>query len=155
PDEDGRGLGPRFNMNQCAGCHAQPAPGGTSPFTNPQVAIAHDPAAGCGNACNPENLGFTFLAGTSLAQPFISAKGTVREAPFINNPDGTPDGGVHDLFTIAGRSDAPGCSLAQPDFIGANASGNLIARIPTPVFGDGLIAAIPDSAIIDNQLANS
>jgi hypothetical protein len=28
----------------------------------------------------------------------------------------TADGGVHSLFTIAGRSDAPGCSLAQPDF---------------------------------------
>src|ERR1700756_5438651 len=28
--EDG-GLGPRFNLNQCAGCHAQPASGGSSP----------------------------------------------------------------------------------------------------------------------------
>src|SRR5262249_10844674 len=43
--EDGRGLGPRFNLNQCAGCHAQPAPGGSSPVTNPQVAVAHDAAA--------------------------------------------------------------------------------------------------------------
>src|SRR3989454_10291616 len=30
------GLGPRFNLDSCAGCHAQPAVGGTSPFTNPQ-----------------------------------------------------------------------------------------------------------------------
>jgi|SRR5579859_2240426 len=154
--EAGSGLGPRFNMNQCAGCHAQPAPGGTSPMTNPQVAVAHDAAAGCANnsACNPKNLQFTFLGGTPFAQPFISANGPVREARFVNNPDGTPDGGVHDLFTISGRSDAPGCSLAQPDFAAANSSGNLRARIPTPTFGDGLIAAIPDSAIIDNQLAN-
>ena len=34
------GLGPRFNLNQCAGCHAQPAVGGTSPTMNPQIAIS-------------------------------------------------------------------------------------------------------------------
>jgi len=34
------GLGPRFNMDSCAGCHAQPAIGGTSPFVNPQVEVA-------------------------------------------------------------------------------------------------------------------
>src|SRR6516165_1699873 len=26
------GLGPRFNLDSCAGCHAQPAVGGTSPL---------------------------------------------------------------------------------------------------------------------------
>jgi hypothetical protein len=40
--------------------------------------------------------------------------------------------GVHRLFTIGGRSDAPGCSLAQPDFASAPASGYVIFRIPTP-----------------------
>src|SRR5207249_11884726 len=30
------GLGPRFNLDSCAGCHAQPDVGGTSPFNNPQ-----------------------------------------------------------------------------------------------------------------------
>ena len=25
------GLGPRFNLDGCGGCHSQPAPGGTSP----------------------------------------------------------------------------------------------------------------------------
>ncbi len=154
--EGGVGLGPRFNMNSCAGCHAQPAVGGTSPSTNPEVAVAHDTSAGCtATTCNPEDLSFPFLSGT-LAQPFISSTGPVREARFVRNPDGSPDGGVHDLFTIAGRSDAPqGCSLAQPDFVGANNSGNLVARIPTPVFGAGLIEAIQDSTIIGNQLANS
>src|SRR5215831_4492725 len=34
------GLGPRFNLDSCAGCHAQPAIGGTSPSVNPQVAVA-------------------------------------------------------------------------------------------------------------------
>src|SRR5277367_2269808 len=37
---NGSGLGPRFNLNSCAGCHAQPAIGGTSPSTNPEVAVA-------------------------------------------------------------------------------------------------------------------
>jgi hypothetical protein len=39
-DTTATGLGPRFNMNSCAGCHAQPASGGSSPATNPQVAVA-------------------------------------------------------------------------------------------------------------------
>src|SRR5881628_2272359 len=34
------GLGPRFNLDSCGGCHSQPATGGTSPATNPQVAVA-------------------------------------------------------------------------------------------------------------------
>src|ERR1043166_802637 len=38
--ENGVGLGPRYNSRGCAECHAQPAVGGSSPFTNPQVADA-------------------------------------------------------------------------------------------------------------------
>src|SRR5215469_13210211 len=38
--ESGVGLGPRFNGNSCAMCHVQPAIGGTSPFINPQIAVA-------------------------------------------------------------------------------------------------------------------
>src|SRR5512138_3038605 len=30
------GLGPRFNLDSCAGCHVQPAIGGSSPTNNPQ-----------------------------------------------------------------------------------------------------------------------
>ena len=36
----GDGLGPRFNLDGCGGCHTQPAIGGTSPAVNPQVAVA-------------------------------------------------------------------------------------------------------------------
>src|SRR6266542_4810687 len=36
----GLGLGPRFNMDSCGGCHNHPAPGGSSPPVNPQVAVA-------------------------------------------------------------------------------------------------------------------
>lgn len=34
------GLGPRFNMDSCAGCHASPVVGGSSPLVNPQVDVA-------------------------------------------------------------------------------------------------------------------
>src|SRR4051794_34967057 len=34
------GLGPRFNLDSCAGCHAHPAIGGASPRVNPQIAVA-------------------------------------------------------------------------------------------------------------------
>ena len=92
------GLGPTMNLDGCGGCHLQPAVGGTSPAVNPQVTFATRDGA------------------TNTVPSFISAKGPVREARFMKNADGTPDGGVHDLFTIAGRKDAPGCALAQPDF---------------------------------------
>ncbi|HTB14217.1 MAG TPA: di-heme oxidoredictase family protein [Bryobacteraceae bacterium] len=121
------GLGPRFNSTSCSSCHFQPAIGGSSPASNPQVAFA-----------NSQN----------RLPSFITAKGPVREVRFISNPDGTPDGGVHDLFTIAGRSDTPqGCNLQQPDF---SNSSNIIYRIPTPTFGLGLIEAIQDTTLIQN-----
>ena len=66
--------------------------------------------------------------------PFIHANGPVMEARFVNGPSG-PDGGVHGLFTIHGRRDAPGCKLAQPDFATALNTQNVMFRIPTPLFG--------------------
>src|SRR6266702_4192813 len=102
------GLGPRMNLDSCAGCHAQPAVGGTSPFVNPQVAFAGKDG------------------GTDFVPSFIAANGPVREARFVLNPDGTPDGGVHDLFTITGRTGATGCTLAQPDFATQLANNNVI-----------------------------
>jgi len=121
------GLGPRFNSNSCSSCHLHPAVGGSSPSQNPQVAFV-----------NSEN----------RLPSFITANGPVREVRFIKNPDGTPDGGVHDLFTISGRNDAPnGCTLNQPDF---SNSSNIIFRIPTPTFGLGLIEAIQDTTLINN-----
>jgi CxxC motif-containing protein (DUF1111 family) len=65
-----------------------------------------------------------------------------------------PDGGVHALFTISGRSDAPGCNIQQENFARAAQQRNLIFRIPTPVFGGGLIESIPDSSITVNMRAN-
>jgi CxxC motif-containing protein (DUF1111 family) len=64
----------------------------------------------------------------------------VREARFVRNPDG----GVHNLFSIAGRKDAVGCTLPQPNFAAQLAANNVIFRIPTPLFGLGLVENTPD-----------
>lgn len=126
------GLGPRFNANACSACHSHPAVGGSSPALNPLPGIA------------------TLAGATNVVPWFITADGPVREARFKLKPDGSPDGGVASMFTITGRIDAPGCNLAQPNF---SDPGNLSLRIPTPVFGAGLIEAIPDGAILENKLA--
>jgi len=137
------GLGPTFNSNQCSNCHAQPAVGGTSPFVNPQVAVANLNGA------------------TNRIPSFITLNGPVREVrfKFVVAANGfitaTPDGGVHDLFTITGRSDAVGCNLAQPDFERMAEEHNLSFRIPTPVFGAGLIESITDDTIVANQAAEA
>ena len=131
-NENGVGLGPRFNGMSCSGCHAQPAIGGTSPANNPQIAMGLADGA------------------TNRIPGFITPNGPVREARFIRHPDGTPDGGVHDLFVITGRSDAAGCNITQPDFEAAIDQGNIIFRIPTPLFGAGLVESITDTAILTN-----
>ena len=125
------GLGPRFNSNSCVSCHIQPAIGGTSPAANPQIQFQ-----------NQQNkLPF-----------FIKPNGPAREARFIKKRDGTPDGGVHALFTIGGLPNVPSnCRLDQEDF--SNAS-NIIFRIPTPTFGLGLVEAITDSALQQNLDSN-
>jgi CxxC motif-containing protein (DUF1111 family) len=84
-------------------------------------------------------------------RPFLSADGPVRIARFINNADCSADGVVQALFTIAGRSDAPGCTLPQPDFSDALRRNNIALRIPTPLFGSGLIEQITDREILANM----
>ena len=136
PNESGNGLGPGYNANGCGACHSFPAFGGSSPLLNPQIAQA------------------TLDGATNRIPSFLSLSGPVREARFVRNPDGTPDGGVHDLFTIQGRVDAPGCRLAQPDFATELSKNNVIFRIPTAMFGAGLIENIPDSAILSFKSAD-
>lgn len=136
-EETTDGLGPMMNLDSCSGCHSQPAIGGSSPAINPQLAFA------------------TKNGATNSVPSFITFDGPVREARFVKNADGIPDGGVHALYTIAGRADASGCSLAQPDFATAVANNNVIFRIPTPVFGAGLIEQIPDNAILANRATNT
>ncbi len=117
-------LGPRFNLDSCAGCHAFPAVGGSSPATNPQVAVA----------ANNKN----------VVPPFITKKGPVREARFVRNRDGTPDGGVHNLFAV---TDEPGCNIDQPNFAAELARNNVVFRIPTPLFGLGLVEGVSDDGL--------
>jgi CxxC motif-containing protein (DUF1111 family) len=147
PVESGTGLGPTFNGNSCAQCHAQPAVGGSSPgmkspqnpVPNPQVALA------------------TLRGASNVVPPFITVDGPVREARFITTTgqsSGSLDGGVHGLYTISGRSDAGGCTMAQPDFAGNLAMGNVIFRIPSPVFGLGLVESTPDATLQANLDAN-
>jgi CxxC motif-containing protein (DUF1111 family) len=136
------GLGPTMNLDSCVGCHAFPAAGGTSPpksIGNSQIAFLRK-----------------FAPGTNVAPSFITQDGPVREVRFIRDSAGQPDGGVHSLFTITGLPDAGGCTLKQPDFAaqfkGINKPGNnAIFRIPTPLFGAGLMEQIEDSAIVANQ----
>lgn len=129
------GLGPRFNLDGCAGCHSQPAPGGSSPRLNPQLMVAAK------------------LGAINQAPPFVEQNGPVRVVRFKRNANGGPDGGVHDLFVITGRSDAPAaCKITQPDFSNQN---NLSFRIPTPTFGLGLIEAVADATLRSNLAADA
>jgi CxxC motif-containing protein (DUF1111 family) len=129
------GLGPRFNSNSCSSCHDQPVIGGAAPFED-------------SNYRNPEHSAAIDDGATNSLPSFIVDGGPTLEARFVFQSDGvTPDGGVHNLFAITGRSDATGCNLTQPDFTTAQNTSNLVFRIPISVLGDGLLEAIPDSAI--------
>jgi len=138
------GLGPRFNSDSCLSCHAQPAVGGSSPASNPLIAVANSNGA------------------RNVVPWFLTAQGPIREARFRRSPDGARDGSVHDVFVITGRSDAGGCQLAQPGFLpagdpltGRGGNPNIVFRIPTPVFGAGLIETIPDASILANMTADA
>ncbi len=143
--ETGVGLGPTFNGNSCALCHAQPTIGGSSPgLSSPQNPIA-----------NPQVALATLDGATNTVPSFITADGPVREARFIKTSTGALDGGVHGLYTITGRSDAVGCTLGQPDFADALTANNVIFRIPTPLFGLGLVEATPDATLQANLAATA
>jgi CxxC motif-containing protein (DUF1111 family) len=142
---DANGLGPRFNFNQCSGCHSQPTIGGSGPASNPEAAVI---TAG-------------IVSGSTNSIPsFITASGPTREArfPFFLNSSGAantsaPNGGVEDLYTVSGRADAGSCSLPQPSFTAAQSANDIIFRIPTPLFGAGLVENVDDSTLLKNQVA--
>jgi CxxC motif-containing protein (DUF1111 family) len=138
------GLGPRFNSNQCSSCHSQPAVGGSGAAINPQFRFVSDGVA----------------PGDTMPS-FITANGPTREArfPFFLTSEGrvntnAPNGGVESLFTVTGRPDAGTCTVSQPNFAAAEAANDIVFRIPTPVFGAGLIENIDDSTLLKNQAAN-
>src|SRR6266851_2036615 len=150
------GLGTRFNGDQCTACHNQPALGGSGGFMvpNPQ-----DPAR---QYRAPENPMFDLMAhrrgATNHVPSFIEQYGPVREVRFARKPDGTPDGGVHQLFTVVGRTDIfpqgqPGsCTAADLppiDFETEYRRGNLRFRIPLQLFGLGIMDGIQDREILE------
>jgi CxxC motif-containing protein (DUF1111 family) len=133
PNEPLLGLGPAFNGNSCLLCHSQPVIGGSSPTPNPQLGVANLDGA------------------TNTIPTFITSNGPVLEVRFRLNADGTPDGGVHDLFTITGRTDAPnGCTLKQPDFATQLQNGNIAFRIPIPTFGEGFVENMSEDSLKAN-----
>ncbi|HYM78920.1 MAG TPA: di-heme oxidoredictase family protein [Candidatus Dormibacteraeota bacterium] len=131
------GLGPRFNGNSCAQCHAYPAVGGSSPPNNPLFSLYN-------------------AKGATNTMPFFeTSTGPILEARFINQPGTTtPDGTVHQLFTIKGRTDGGSCGITQPDFTTAASQGNLALRQVSPTYGDGLIEVVRNIDIINNMNAN-
>jgi CxxC motif-containing protein (DUF1111 family) len=156
------GLGVRFNGDQCTACHNQPAFGGSGGFMvpNPQ-----DPP---NQYRAPENPMFDLMAhrkGAANKVPsFIQQYGPIREVRFVRKADGTPDGGVHQLFTVVGRSDVfpngqPGSCTANDlpptDFDGEYKRGNVRFRIPLQLFGLGIIDGIQDREILDRFAATA
>jgi hypothetical protein len=156
------GLGVRFNGDQCTVCHNQPALGGSGGFMvpNPQ-----DPP---GRQRPPENPMFDLIPhrkGASNAVPsFLTRYGPIREVRFATRPDGTPDGGVHQLFTVVGRSDvfppwqSGSCTNAElppTDFEGEYRRGNVRFRIPLQLFGLGILDGIQDREILARHAATA
>lgn len=149
------GLGTRFNGDQCLSCHNQPALGGSGGFMvpNPQDPPNRQRA--------PENPMFDLIphrkGGTNKVPSFLQQYGPIREVRFAEKSDGSPDGGVHQLFTVVGRSDifpvgqqnTCDISVLPPtDFESQLKKDNLRFRIPLQLFGLGILDGIQDGEIL-------
>jgi hypothetical protein len=156
------GLGTRFNGDQCLACHNQPVLGGSGGVMvpNPQ-----DPPA---KQRKPENPMFDLIphrkGATNAVPSFIQQYGPIREVRFVKKPDGRPDGGVHQLFTVVGRSDifpagqvntCTAKALPPTDFETQLKKGNLRFRIPTQLFGLGILDGIQDREILGRHAATA
>jgi hypothetical protein len=118
------GLGSRHNADQCLLCHAQPTLGGSGGFIVPNP--------GQGTPQPPENPMFRLVPNRfgkrNVVPSFQLQYGPIREVRFQRNPDGTPDGNVHQLWVVTGitnDSSLANCTITQPDFAGQLAAGNL------------------------------
>ncbi len=121
------GLGPRYDANACGACHTYPAPGGSGgPFNN-EVPMA------------------TLDGAKNIVPSFVTVNGPTRI------PYQVSTGALLKLYTVQGRTDAPGCVLAQPDFATLLANHDLSYHIPIPLYGVGLVEATPSSNFIADQ----
>jgi Di-haem oxidoreductase, putative peroxidase len=156
------GLGTRFNGDQCTVCHSQPALGGSGGFLipNPQAPPSQYQA--------PENPMFRLIphrkGATNYVPSFLQQYGPIREVRFVKKSDGTPDGGVHQLFTIVGRSDifpagqpdtCTSVALPSTDFETQYKQGNLRFRIPLQMFGLGILDGVQDREILGRHDATA
>jgi CxxC motif-containing protein (DUF1111 family) len=163
------GLGPAFNSNSCVSCHSAPVVGGSSPGSigitqaNGSVTVYNMPLNFGGN---PE-LAAMIDQGASNSNPSLPTQFNTLATPQSNIPVDGPvfevrtvagggsggfvvqKGGVAELFTIQGRSDAPTCTLAQFPFTSLGAR-SISLRIPTPTFGLGFVEATPDANLVAN-----
>jgi CxxC motif-containing protein (DUF1111 family) len=143
------GLGARHNADQCFLCHAQPTLGGSGGFIVPNP--------GQGTPQPPENPLFRLVphrfGKKNVVPSFEQQFGPIREVRFKFNPDGTRDGGVHQLWVVTGINNdptIPNCSIVQPDFESQFSAGNLSFRIPLQMMGLGLIDSIQDREILSH-----
>jgi hypothetical protein len=141
------GLGARHNADQCFACHAQPVLGGSGGFIVPNPGDKTPQPAE-----NPQFRLVPHRYGRQNTVPHFEHQfGPIREVRFKRKPDGTPDGGVHQLWTVRGStndSTIPNCALTQPDFAAEEKAGNLAFRIPLQMMGLGLIESIQDREIL-------
>ena len=141
------GLGARHNADQCFVCHAQPQLGGSGGYIVPNPG---DPTPQ--QAENPQFRLVPHRYGRQNNVPsFEKQFGPSREVRFKYNPDGTRDGGVHQLWTVRGSTNdptIPNCALTQPDFEAQYKAGNLAFRIPLQMTGLGLMESIQDREIL-------
>jgi len=160
--EPGNGLGPTFNDNQCASCHSQPA-------TEAQVQVGpRFPSSG-----PTPKLQLANLDGASNTVPFfIRRRWAGSRGPPSNIssvPLASPAARVTVACTICSPSrdgstpptssaPADSCRLADwrnPIFEQMGQLNNLSYRIPTPLFGAGLIENIAESTIDANIASDS
>ena len=148
------GLGARHNADQCFLCHAQPTLGGSGGFLVPNP--------GQGTPLLPENPMFRLVpkrfGKQNVVPTFEQQYGPIREVRFKYKPDGTRDGGVHQLWVVTGIKTDPTlgkCAIVQPDFAGQLQAGNLSFRIPLQMLGLGLIDSIQDREILSHFNASA
>jgi CxxC motif-containing protein (DUF1111 family) len=148
------GLGARHNADQCFGCHAQPTLGGSGGFLVPNPGQSTPMPAE-----NPMFRLFPFRFGKQNKVPLFEQQyGPIREVRFKYRPDGTRDGGVHQLWVSKGvyyDTTIPNCALVQPDFEAEYARGNVSFRTPLQMTGLGLIESIQDREILAHFAATA